>query len=138
MMLQDVALLSHLCEPPWSWHTCVVYNFVGETDELQHMLEQLEPHAGHVQGWDNGGSIFLDYLRISNRFRQLSLSSSPHKPLSEYNLESLLEGLKLLSGRISLLPEDTPRKVYVGIYLAWMEHCLFFPSFEAIIYIFIV
>ena len=77
------------------------------------MLEKLEVQQQHIQDWDNGGSIFLDYLRISNRFKQLSPSSPLHKPLSEYDLESILEGLNLLAGRISLLAEDSPRKVYV-------------------------
>ena len=87
------------------------------------MLEKLEPHASNIQCWDNGGSIFLDYLCISNRFHQLSVSSSSHKPMSEFNLESLLEGLKLLTGRIGLLSADSPRKVYV-LHLLHLEGIL--------------
>ncbi len=82
----------------------------GETDELLQMLEQLgvSDRCGQVQGWDCGGSIFLDYLRISAKFEQLQdLEDAP----TEYDVENLHMGLKQLTARLGQLPSDTPRRV---------------------------
>ena len=64
--------------------------------------------CGQVQGWDCGGSIFLDYLRISAKFEQLQVSEDAP---SEYDMESLYMGLKQLALRLKQLPSDTPRRV---------------------------
>lgn len=78
-----------------------------DTAELLHMLEHLAApeRSGQVQSWECGGSVFLDYLRISNTCRQLS------EMPSELELEALYVGLKQLAARISQLPSDSPRKV---------------------------
>ena len=73
------------------------------------MLEHLAApeRSRHIQSWECGGSVFLDYLRISRTCKQLS------KMPGEMELEALYVGLKQLSARICQLPSDTPRKVYV-------------------------
>lgn len=89
---------------------CVTFSCADDTADLLHMLEQLSPpeRSGLVQGWECGGSVFLDYLRIGQKFQELSSSES--EP-SDYDLESLHMGLKQLAVRISRLPADSPRKV---------------------------
>lgn len=72
------------------------------------MLEQLADRSGQVQAWDTGGSIFLDYLRISAKFEQLR--DSEDTP-TDYEVESLHMGLKQLTARLGLLPSDNPRRV---------------------------
>ena len=72
------------------------------------MLEQLSERSGEVQDWNCGGSIFLDYLRISAKFEQLQDSEDPP---TDYEVESLHMGLKQLTARLGQLPSDTPRRV---------------------------
>ncbi len=92
--------------------TMVIYThvYLGDTDELLHMLEQLaEPErSATVLGWECGGSVFLDYLHISRRFQELSESEDDP---SELDLESLFVGLKQLPVRIGQLASDTPKQV---------------------------
>ena len=89
------------------------------------MLEVLKSHDSRVLAWDEGGSVFLDYLCISDRFHQLAVAKS-HQTLTDYDLESLLEGLKLLAGRIGLLTVNSPRQVLVqSILLLFFYHYFF-------------
>lgn len=71
------------------------------------MLEHLAApeKSGRIQSWECGGSVFLDYLRISKTCQQLS------EVPSELELEALYVGLKQLAVRIGQLPSDSPRKV---------------------------
>ncbi len=74
------------------------------------MLKMLKHHEGQVFGWDEGGSVFLDYLLISDKFHELMQAQS-ERTFTDYDLENLLIGLKLLAGRISVLPTNSPRQV---------------------------
>lgn len=100
-------LPSSLCHVIYLCHVCLC---ADDTVDLLHMLEQLSSpdRCGRVQGWECGGSVFLDYLRISKKFRELS--SSENEP-SEFDLENLHIGLKQLAVRIGQLPAGSPREV---------------------------
>ena len=74
------------------------------------MLQTLKSHESHVFGWDDGGSVFLDFLFISEKIEKLVRSQS-EPTLTNTELDSYLDGLKLLAGRISLLPATSPRQV---------------------------
>lgn len=104
-----MAVTGFLYSCPYVVH-CVTFCRVDDTADLLHMLEQLSPleRSGQVHGWECGGSVFLDYLRIGQKFQELSSSES--QP-SDYDLESLHMVLKQLAVRIGRLPDDSPRKV---------------------------
>ena len=87
-----------------------MHTISDDTDDLLHMLERLAPpeRSGCVQIWECRGSVFLDYLRIKDKFCQLSSSSD--EP-SRLDLESLHFGLKQLTARIDQLPSGSPREV---------------------------
>lgn len=74
------------------------------------MLQSLEApeRCGQIQGWEYGGSVFLDYLRIDKKLHELSSSEAE---ALEHELEMLYLGLKQLLGRVGQLSSDTPRKL---------------------------
>jgi hypothetical protein len=88
----------HLSSPP------------DETDLLLELLEELSSPSSCalVQGWDQAGSIFLDYLHISSQMVKLAEDT---EQLSDYLLEQLQSGLEKLAFRISHLPCLTPTQV---------------------------
>jgi len=76
------------------------------------MLQTLKKHESHVFGWDDGGSVFLDFLFISMKMDKLVRSQS-EPTFTSADLDGYLDGLKLLAGRICLLPAISPRQVLV-------------------------
>lgn len=85
-------------------------HYAADTGDLLHMLEQLRSpeRSGQIQGWECGGSVFLDFLRIRNNLQELSSSEDE---VSGLELESLHVGLKKLAVRLDQLPSDTPSQV---------------------------
>ena len=88
----------HLSSPP------------DETDLLLELLEELSAPSSCalVQGWDQAGSVFLDYLHISSQMVQLAEDT---EQLSGYLLEQLQSGLEKLAFRIGHLPCLNPTQV---------------------------
>ena len=81
-----------------------------ETSLLLELLEELSVPSSCVliQGWDQAGSVYLDYLHISSQMTQLAEDT---EQLSEYLLEELQSGLEKLAIRIGHLPCLTPTQV---------------------------
>lgn len=74
------------------------------------MLELLSDpsHCAMIQGWDQAGSVYLDYLHITSQMLQLAEDT---EELSEYLLEELQSGIEKLAIRIGRLPCHTPKEV---------------------------
>ena len=91
----------------------VSINFLSPPDETTLLLEMLEELATpccccSVQGWDQAGSVYLDYFHISSQMMQLAEDT---EQLSDYLLEELQSGLVKLAIRIGRLDCQTPTEL---------------------------
>lgn len=80
-----------------------------ETTLLLRVLEELSDScSASIQGWEQAGSVFLDYLHISSQMTQLA---EGREELSEYLLDQLQGGVEKLATRLGGLPCHTPSEV---------------------------
>ena len=72
------------------------------------MLEQLSENSAVIQHWENGGSVYLDFLHVSSRIHQLAkMAGEP----TAYELDEIHIGLEKLAHRIGQLPCQTPMEM---------------------------
>jgi len=95
-------------------HTVIIDHLVADmiinadTQSLLEMLEQLSDRSTEIQNWSSAGSVYLDFLHISDKLEEFTKSEE----VTSCELEELDVGLRALTHRIDQVPCRTPKEWY--------------------------